>query len=239
MRVTKRSVGQKLDLALRHPRPVYFATIRPNPQTFSAEFLWTDATCWNEEKPFPRRDYSPKLDLKGDDPTKRSRDDERPGPFPVGVAIQTTLPVEWRKTELGAIKAAALALASHTSSGGLPMGLASESFVPIDYYEQKPPGQPDDQPTVRIAAIGHGSLFNSADVSRPDLTPAREQLLLSTCNWLLKRDDRLVKAESEWTYPRARLSPSHELLWRYGMFLGLPALFGYLGLNVLLVRRMR
>jgi len=235
MRVTKRSVGQKLDLTLRHPRPVYFATIRSNPQSFKPEFLWTDATCWNEEKPFPRRDYTPRPEFKGEDPTKRSRDDERPGPFPVGVAIQTTIPPEWTEPKYGALKIAALTVAGHSTPGGLPATLAAESLISSDAYVS----EAKESATVRIAAIGHGSLFNTADVSRPDLTPAREQLLLSTCNWLLNRDDRLVKAESEWTYPRTKLSPIQEKLWRYGMFLGLPAIFAYLGLNVLLVRRMR
>lgn len=236
MRVTKRSVGQKLDLSMRHPRPVYFATIRPDPQTFKAEFLWTDATCWNEEKPFPRGDYAPRLDMKGTDLTKRARDDEQPGPFPVGIAIQTTLPQEWVEPQHGAIKAAALALAGKSAPGGLPLGLAAESLLPTDLYVTAPA---KTATTVRVAAIGHGSLFNSPDVSRPDLKPASEQLLLSTCNWLLERDDRLVKAETEWTYPRTKLTPVQQLLWRLGMFVGLPAIFAYLGLNVLLVRRMR
>jgi hypothetical protein len=135
----------------------------------------------------------------------------------------------------GALKTAALVLAAHHAPSGVPSALAAESLISSDAYLPKG----EVLPMVRIAAIGHGSLFNSADVSRPDLKPATEQLLLSTCNWLLQRDDRLIQADRVWTYPRARLSSREKTLWRLGASIGLPVLFAYLGLMVLLVRRMR
>ena len=47
-------------------------------------------------------------------------------------------------------------------------------------------------------------------------------------------------AESErWHYPRVALSPVEYAGWRWGSFLGLPLLAAYLGLIVLMLRRLR
>ena len=91
----------------------------------------------------------------------------------------------------------------------------------------------------RVAAIGHGGVFASADASSPDLSPAREQLLLQTINWLLGREDRLPRADKVWQYPRVDVSPRAQTWWLWAACLGLPALFAFLGLNVVLIRRMR
>ena len=82
--------------------------------------------------------------------------------------------------------------------------------------------------------IGQGGLF-----SGKQLGPAQEQLLLHTCNWLLKRDDRLPRTDAEWSYPRVQRDEREGFLWKYGPFLGLPAFFLYLGLIVWIVRRVR
>jgi hypothetical protein len=89
--------------------------------------------------------------------------------------------------------------------------------------------------------------------------------MLNTCNWLLGRDDRLPRDDPKhrWAYPRVQLESPQALwhwgsqadpadeqerdrqrrvqqeLWHWGTQVGLPALFLYLGLVVLLVRRMR
>ena len=55
----------------------------------------------------------------------------------------------------------------------------------------------------------------------------------------MRRDDRLPHADRGWEYPRVDLSDRDRTLWHLGTFAGLPALFAYLGMVVLLVRRIR
>ena len=87
---------------------------------------------------------------------------------------------------------------------------------------------------VRVAAIGHGGVFMGTA-----LAPAKEKLLLDVCNWLLGRDDLLTRSDQTWQYPRVDLSPTDNSLWQWGTRLGLPMLFVYLGLVVMMVRRLR
>src|SRR5262249_9192320 len=154
-----------------------------------------------EEKPFPDRNYTPRFEPpKAEDPNKGTRDEEKRGPFPVGVAVQTTVPPEWLNEKFRAEKAAALVAAGLNHAAAFPAGLATEPALRTADHTTSDPGH---KPVpVRIAAIGHGGLFTSADASHPDLTPAKEQLLLTTCNWLLARDDRLPRDDRVWQYPR-------------------------------------
>lgn len=193
MRIAAHSLGKALDLRLRHPRPIYADPEVEKKLPYEPEIMVTSAASWNEDQPFPTRERTPRFEPpKPDDPSRGTLDEERRGPFPIGVALEARLPAEW--------------------------------------YEGK-----DVEPaTVRVAAIGHGGLFVG-----PELSPAREQLLLHTCNWLLGRDDLLPKAEHEWRYPRVSLDARSQALWHWGTWLGLPALFAYLGMVVLLVRRFR
>ena len=115
--------------------------------------------------------------------------------------------------------------------GPFPIGVAVETNLPSDWYADSKGTTPT---TVRIAAIGNGAIFTGAE-----LTPAKEELLLDTCNWLLGRDDLLPGADRVWQFPRVALSPREHTLWHWGAWLGLPGLFAYLGLVVLLVRRLR
>ena len=72
------------------------------------------------------------------------------------------------------------------------------------------------------------------------LTPAREKLLLDTCNWLLGRDDLLTSDTPTWRYPRLEgLDARQKELWLWGAWLGWPVLFAFLGLVVLMARRVR
>jgi hypothetical protein len=113
--------------------------------------------------------------------------------------------------------------------GAFPVGIAVEAPLPAGWstYPAK---------TARLAVIGQGDVFCG-----PELAPAKERLFLQTANWLLGRDDYLPRAEHPWSYPRVDLVPgsADEQLWLWGTRLGLPVLFAYLGLVVLLVRRLR
>jgi hypothetical protein len=51
---------------------------------------------WNEAKPFPTDRYIPRFKrAKSDDPTKGTLQERRRGPFPIGVAIESQVPMDW------------------------------------------------------------------------------------------------------------------------------------------------
>ena len=113
--------------------------------------------------------------------------------------------------------------------GPFPVGAAAEVEVPASWGGV--PGQ-----KARVAVIGQGGVFNG-----PELSPARERLFLQTANWLLGRDDYLPRDEHVWSYPRLPLTPAD---WEHRRWLdlatwGLPVLFAFLGMVVLLYRRLR
>jgi hypothetical protein len=114
--------------------------------------------------------------------------------------------------------------------GTFPVGVAVEVPLPESW------GRQVRGKTVRVAAIGQGDAFMGARLS-----PARERMFLQTANWLLGRDDYLPRADHPWAFPRLDLEPGqaeHDY-WIWGAWLGLPVLFAYLGIVVLLVRRLR
>jgi hypothetical protein len=117
--------------------------------------------------------------------------------------------------------------------GAFPVGIAVEVPLP-DGWSSDPASK------VRLAVLGQGDVFVGPKFPPAD-EPAREQLFLQTANWLLGRDDALPRGEHPWSFPRVDLAPgSREAqLWLWGTRLGLPVLFAYLGLVVLLVRRLR
>ena len=90
------------------------------------------------------------------------------------------------------------------------------------------------EPDEGVAAIGSGHIFVG-----PDLSPAKEELLVDTCNWLLGRDTLLRRADKVWSFPRVSLSPREHTMWNWGAWFGLPSLSLYLGLVVLMGRRLR
>ena len=80
--------------------------------------------------------------------------------------------------------------------------------------------------------------------------PAEEKLLLTTCTWLLGRDDQLTNEKQPWQYPRVQFErlPGEDAgteppllwnLWFWGAQIGLPGVFLFLGAVVLLVRGLR
>jgi hypothetical protein len=232
MKITGQNLGgrQKLDLRLRHPRPVYFVPSRPGESAAEAGFLFSDPDSWNEDQPFPTRERTPRFEPpKPDDPTRSTRDEKRRGPFPLAVAVQTTIPIEWTDPAAVAAKAAALTGAGADEAAN-PQAVTAQGLVPAAAYA----GTGYKPTTVRVAAIGHGGLFVG-----PELSPPKERLLLNTCNWLLGRDERLPHPAGEWQYPRVHLSERAASLWFLGTLVALPALFVFLGRLVLLTRRYR
>src|SRR5205823_5201435 len=102
VRLTGRSVDQKLELRLHAPRPVYLAPGWQDRLTYAAEFVFTAPDSWNEERPFLTTDragrvtYTPRYDPTLDSDAKwGTRAAERRGPFPVGVAVEGKIPAAW------------------------------------------------------------------------------------------------------------------------------------------------
>jgi hypothetical protein len=114
--------------------------------------------------------------------------------------------------------------------GPFPVGVAVDAPLPEKWYS----GQESHPATVRVATIGSGTVFVG-----DELSPAKEELLLNTCNWLLGRDDLLPTANQTWEYPRVDLTEREQNLWNAAAFIGLPGLFIYLGLVVWMVRNLR
>jgi hypothetical protein len=109
--------------------------------------------------------------------------------------------------------------------GPFTVGVAVETNLPESWNVQG---------KVRVAALGEAGLFTGAE-----LTAGQERLLLDTCNWLLGREEQLARPAPEWSYPRVEMSQEARTLWVWGARLGLPELFAFFGLIMLLIRRLR
>ncbi len=118
--------------------------------------------------------------------------------------------------------------------GPFPIGVAVETLLPSTWYASAA----DKPATVRLAVIGQGGFFTGKKLPAP-----QEELFVDTINWLLGRDDLLPRDEGAWSYPRVNdtIPPDseREYLWLWGVWLGLPVLFAFFGLVVLLFRRLR
>jgi len=222
MYLTARSVGQRLDLPVRNPRPIYYdpdrkqqlsaiallvggpaagdlplfaarmSSVKVSWPDAQAEFILTAPEAWNEDRPFATDDRLPHFEPP------------EPGSPTIGTLDEVR-------------------------RGQFPIAVAVETPLPLSWTLGR-----ETQPTVRIAAIGSGSVFVG-----PELAPAKEKLLVDTCNWLLGRDDHLASEGEAWQYPRVEMTPREHKLWKWGAWVGLPGIFAYLGLVVLLVRRLR
>ncbi len=95
-RLTGRAVDTALDIRKSGFRPIYLSDKVAAELPFSPEIAQSVKDgVWNEEKPLPARDYVPKLDpAKLDDPKRGTREEERRGPFPIGVLLEAKLPLE-------------------------------------------------------------------------------------------------------------------------------------------------
>jgi hypothetical protein len=82
----------------------------------SAVFLLTREECWNEANPFIVQNKVPRFTpAKDDDPNKGTVDEERQGPFPIGVAVETQIPASWLDKDVS--KAAKVRVAVIGSGG--------------------------------------------------------------------------------------------------------------------------
>jgi hypothetical protein len=233
MRLTGRTADRALDLRLRAVRPVaLFAGWSPRPP-FVAEFAYTAADSWTELRPYPiiaeREDgtevpvYVPKFTATPlSDPTKGTRDEERRGPFPIAVAVESKVPAAWEYDDFAA---------RHVAAQLNPLE-AAPALGPLRVAEL------GDRPIQRTVVIGSGNVFSGAE-----LKPAQEKLLLHSVNWLTGRADRLPRptgAEApQWQYPRVEMSDRARVLWRFGTAVGMPLVVAYAGLLAMMRRRTR
>ena len=226
LEVLVNSIDQPLDISLRAPRPVSLSEEQQKKQDFVGEFLWTNSRSWNERYPF---NFMIKMQMN---------------PFtmqPTRTRVRMPAP-RYDAPADDAGKKAKGPKGDEERRGPFSIAVAVDSAVPSSWYGDKEKA-PAELPKSRIVVIGQGSIFN-----KPDLSPATEKLLLVTCNWLLNRDERMPRAadpqspyfiDRPWQYPRVEMNEGTKNLWHWGTFLGLPALFVYLGLIVLMLRRVR
>lgn len=228
--IAARAVEGKLEVRKSGPRIVTLMPFAAKKSPFAATILQTVKESWNEDRPRAEEDYVPKFEpTTVDDPKKNTSEEERSGPFSVGVAIETKVPAEWFDDKLEAAQSAA---GIGAAAGGL--GLAATTLL-MDAEAFAAPGTLAERPTVRIVAFGHGGMFVGKELS-----PAQEQLLLHTVNWQLHRDDLLprdVEPGKRWQFPRVPMSEQKKTLWKFVTLVGLPMLFAYLGIVVLMTRR--
>jgi hypothetical protein len=228
-RTTARAVDKKLDLKKAGYRPIYLAPGVAERSAFTPEIAFTGRTSFNEENPLMSEDTPPKYEpAKADDPKRGTRDEERRGPFTVGVAVESSVPADWFDKPDAKLKttdflaASAFALPFDMGLSAAMMHLSSDAVV---------------RPKVRLVVLGHGGLFNGNA-----LDPAQETLLLHTLNWQLKRDAALPAEATDatrWQFPRADLTAKDFFVWRWATFLGLPAAIAVLGLIALMIRKVR
>lgn len=257
LHLTEKAIGQKLEIRLRHPRPIYLAQGYEDKFDYAPEFAYTNKACWNEELPFivvrsvggQRRIVVPKFEpTQLGDPKYGTRDAERNGPFPIGVAIDSPIPFSWLDEQFEN-RAAVAALAQQFDPVGiLSIGETINSYFTVNSETKKWEPRTDRKKS-RLIVIGSGNVFNGRE-----LKPSNEQLLLHCCNWLIGRDSRLpsnhtendVNSDSEkpnknsiWKYPRVKISQEKIGFWELAPWVGPPVIFLYLGAVVWLIRRLR
>jgi hypothetical protein len=217
LRTTARSVGPAFDLRLRFPRPIYYDPYaKYGPLYLGAGPALRLVLA---ELPDRRPAHDPVFLL-----TAEGWNDDRP--YATRERVPRYEPPE--SEDPTKREGPAVFTTEGVRRGPFSAGVAVETPLPAAWKTYGVPG------SVRLAVIGQGDLFVGTELS-----PAREQLLLQTTNWLLGRDDYLPRADHPWSYPRLAMTAQAESLWLWGARLGLPVLFFYLGVVVLLVRRLR
>jgi hypothetical protein len=225
--VSERSLGKdrKLELPIRHPRPVYFERARTlRPGLFATVTVGLMAGPENGG-PLLTASW---LGVAGSlipsrEPTflltaGASWNEDRP--FATDEYVPTDRSLLPNDPDAGTLDA--------HRRGPFSIAAAVETSPPAEWYSkgEKRPA------SIRTAVIGESWFLIGKE-----LTPAKELLVLNTLNWLLGRDDLLARSGTAWSYPRVTLA--HQDLWVWGARLGLPVLFAYLGVVVLLTRRLR
>ncbi len=234
MLVSGRTSESQAQLRRNWFRPIFLNPGVAASQKFVATIAESSNESWGEEKPVPDIDYIPEYSPpKPDDPKRGTRDLERKGPFPIGAAIERTVPADWYDSRLILEQARAMVGGAVGGWSGLyPLAVEPDLYVNLLDEEKR-----RKLPTVRIAVYGHGGL-----IAGRTLDPAHEKLIVNTLNWQLKRDDRLPKNapdEEKWRYPRVSLDEKQSLYWRLGTSIGLPMICIYLGVLMLMVRKVR
>jgi hypothetical protein len=75
------------------------------PVTTDPEFMMADSDSWNTDQPFPVAGVLPEFErTKEDEKADGTLDQKRGGPFPIGVAVETTVPLEWYAGATGSPK---------------------------------------------------------------------------------------------------------------------------------------
>ena len=158
LRIASRSIGKTSTCKSATAAPSFTPPLYPtlfqggiqgaNKLPFDPYIMQSNKETWNEDRPFPSRQYRPKPPKENEQ--RGTLDRKGVGPFPLGVAVETDVPADW--------------------------------------FESK-----EAKPTkVRVVALGHGGLFAGNEVA-----PAKEKLLLDSCNWLLGRDDLLARENDQ------------------------------------------
>ena len=96
VRKSMRILGHKVDLRLRHPRPVYFRPPAGREQLFDPTIMMTNPAAWNEDRPFPTREprcVTNRQRLVIQVSTGSKQNDR--ADFLSGVAVETSLPASW------------------------------------------------------------------------------------------------------------------------------------------------
>ena len=227
MEVLSHAADQPLSLKLRAPRTVLVTDSQSKAQGFEAEFLWTVQQCWNETYPFS-------IEIRTLPNPQGGPGRKIPVPVP---SPRYDPPITENSKDKNSKRAQ-----SSERRGPFSIAAAIES-VPPDFWYDKVKDADLERKKSRVVVIGHGGIFN-----KNELKPAVEKLLLVTCNWLLQRDDRLPHAadfkapialDRTWEYPRVNLSDTQKQYWRWSMFLFLPCVCVYIGLIVLMFRKIR
>jgi hypothetical protein len=227
MTIVARSLGKNQSLAIkvRDPRPVDIDRSKLPKDATATAFMWTDPNGTAEKDPFrPEQlqleNTGPKMSYYIQAQALMSQGLLTAGP-PLGQLV----------TGAGLAALPPSAFLPRPDKKSFCIGAAIERTVPDDWLTDNK----ETKKKIRVAAIGNGQLFTDEE-----MTPAKERLLVNTCNWLVGRGDYLARdSGNHWQFPRLQMDETTFLSWIGGATLGPPAVFAYLGFVVFLLRRVR